>query len=50
MVDGNAFGLVLELEDGSISWFFENELYEIIFKVFFFIIKNKSGVNIAVAL
>jgi len=30
MVDGNAFGLVLELSDGSTSWFFENELSEII--------------------
>ena len=26
MVDGNEFGLVLELSDGSINWFFENEL------------------------
>ena len=30
MVDGNAFGLVLELEDESISWFFENELSEVL--------------------
>tara|TARA_Y100001968_G_scaffold303446_1_gene317616 strand:- start:139 stop:369 length:231 start_codon:yes stop_codon:yes gene_type:complete len=29
MVDGNAFGLVLELNDGTKSWFFENELSEI---------------------
>ncbi len=29
MVDGNAFGLVLELGDGSTSWFFEDELSEI---------------------
>lgn len=28
MVDGNSFGLVLELEDGSSSWFFEAELLE----------------------
>ena len=30
MVDGNNFGLVLELGDGSTSWFFEDELCEII--------------------
>ena len=30
MVDGNRFGLVLELSNGSTSWFFENELSEII--------------------
>ena len=30
MVDGNTFGLVLELSDGSTSWFFENELSEIL--------------------
>ncbi len=29
MVDGNSFGLVLELRDGTTSWFFENELLEI---------------------
>ena len=29
MVDGNGFGLVLELSDGSSMWFFENELSEI---------------------
>ena len=29
MVDGNGFGLVLELEDGTSLWFFENELSEI---------------------
>ena len=29
MVDGNQFGLVLELGDGCISWFFANELSEI---------------------
>ena len=28
MVDGNRFGLVLELSNGSTSWFFENELSE----------------------
>ena len=26
MVDANAFGLILELEDGTQSWFFEEEL------------------------
>lgn len=26
MVDGNSFGLVLELSDGTTSWFFEHEL------------------------
>ena len=26
MVDGNEFGLILELSDGSFSWFFEKEL------------------------
>ena len=30
MVDGNSFGLVLELSDGSTMWFFEDELAEII--------------------
>ncbi len=30
MVDGNAFGLVLELANGTQSWFFEQELDEII--------------------
>ena len=29
MVDGNQFGLVLELEVGSSQWFFEEELSEI---------------------
>ena len=29
MVDGNRFGLVLELTNGTKSWFFENELSEI---------------------
>ena len=29
MVDGNQFGLVIELNIGSIQWFFENELSEI---------------------
>ena len=29
MVDGNSFGLVLELSDGTSMWFFENELSEI---------------------
>ena len=28
MVDGNSFGLVLELSNGTTSWFFENELSE----------------------
>ena len=28
MVDGNNFGLVLELSNGSKSWFFEHELLE----------------------
>jgi len=26
MVDGNQFGLALELEDGNVTWFFEHEL------------------------
>ena len=30
MVDGNAFGLVLEFSNGRTSWFFENELSEIV--------------------
>ena len=30
MVDGNNFGLVLELTNGNKSWFFEHELSEII--------------------
>ena len=30
MVDGNSFGLVLELSNGTTSWFFENELSEVI--------------------
>ena len=29
MVDGNQFGLVLEIEDGSRLWFFEEELSEV---------------------
>ncbi len=29
MVDGNQFGLVLELESGTSQWFFEEELSEI---------------------
>ena len=29
MVDGNQFGLVLELEIGCSNWFFEEELSEI---------------------
>ena len=29
MVDGNQFGLVVKLNNGEISWFFENELSEI---------------------
>ena len=28
MVDGNNFGLVLEFDNGSTSWFFETELEE----------------------
>ena len=32
MVDGNNFGLVLKFKNGSTSWFFENELIEIIEK------------------
>tara|TARA_Y100001968_G_C19439300_1_gene761635 strand:+ start:3326 stop:3559 length:234 start_codon:yes stop_codon:yes gene_type:complete len=28
MVDGNAFGLVLELSNGKRAWFFDNELSE----------------------
>ena len=30
MVDGNSFGLVLELTNGIKSWFFEHELAEVI--------------------
>ena len=30
MVDGNEFGLILELSDGTTSWFFEKELSIII--------------------
>tara|TARA_Y100001968_G_C18737418_1_gene427307 strand:+ start:46 stop:279 length:234 start_codon:yes stop_codon:yes gene_type:complete len=26
MVDGNSFGLVLRFNDGSVNWFFEEEL------------------------
>ncbi len=29
MVDGNQFGLVLELDNGTSQWFFEDELSEI---------------------
>ncbi len=29
MVDGNQFGLVLELEAGNSQWFFEDELSEV---------------------
>ncbi len=29
MVDGNQFGLAIKLSDGTITWFFENELSEI---------------------
>tara|TARA_Y100001968_G_C19095010_1_gene589671 strand:+ start:397 stop:624 length:228 start_codon:yes stop_codon:yes gene_type:complete len=29
MVDGNQFGLVVKLSNGTINWFFENELSEI---------------------
>ena len=29
MVDGNEFGLVVKLKNGSINWFFEKELSEI---------------------
>ena len=29
MVDGNEFGLVVKLNNGSVSWFFERELSEI---------------------
>ncbi len=29
MVDGNEFGLVVKLNNGELSWFFENELSEI---------------------
>ena len=29
MVDGNQFGLVVNLNNGYITWFFENELSEI---------------------
>ena len=28
MVDGNEFGLVVKLDNGQISWFFEKELSE----------------------
>tara|TARA_Y100001968_G_C18844002_1_gene474924 strand:+ start:176 stop:403 length:228 start_codon:yes stop_codon:yes gene_type:complete len=30
MVDGNQFGLVVRLNNGSINWFFEKELSEIV--------------------
>ncbi len=30
MVDGNEFGLVVKLKNGEISWFFDNELSEIV--------------------
>ena len=29
MVDGNQFGMVVKLNNGEISWFFEKELSEI---------------------
>tara|TARA_B100000579_G_scaffold409200_1_gene398012 strand:+ start:613 stop:840 length:228 start_codon:yes stop_codon:yes gene_type:complete len=29
MVDGNQFGLVVKLNNGEISWFFEKELSEL---------------------
>ena len=29
MVDGNEFGLVVKFKNGSINWFFEKELSEI---------------------
>ena len=29
MVDGNQFGLALEIERGRVIWFFENELSEV---------------------
>ena len=29
MVDGNEFGLVVKLNNGRVSWFFEKELSEI---------------------
>ncbi len=29
MVDGNQFGLAIKLEDGTVTWFFENELSEL---------------------
>ena len=29
MVDGNQFGLAIKLENGSVVWFFEEELSEI---------------------
>lgn len=32
MVDGNNFGLVLEFKNGSTSWFFENELTDVLEK------------------
>tara|TARA_Y100001968_G_C18958008_1_gene526287 strand:- start:68 stop:295 length:228 start_codon:yes stop_codon:yes gene_type:complete len=28
MVDGNQFGLAVKLQNGEVSWFFENELTE----------------------
>ena len=31
MVDGNQFGLVVQLQNGEISWFFEKELSEILY-------------------
>ena len=30
MVDGNQFGMVVKLNNGEISWFFEKELSELI--------------------
>tara|TARA_B100000965_G_C19535470_1_gene733153 strand:+ start:729 stop:956 length:228 start_codon:yes stop_codon:yes gene_type:complete len=30
MVDGNEFGLVVKFNNGSINWFFERELSEIV--------------------
>ena len=29
MVDGNQFGLAVKLKNGDVSWFFENELSEV---------------------
>ena len=29
MVDGNQFGLAVKFQNGSVNWFFENELTEI---------------------